>query len=251
MSDETDDPKWVSIAAAALQRVNYVPHGSKGDALADVAAEYDLSQNHIRRMMRALQFTTELSPTYPELAQALRSVTFKTAELIDRWYQHDPAAAIDAGERYVSRRLSFRALLEEYSGKRSRLPITDDSVSLDLDAFRATALRKAKQLIGIEVDEGERPNELKHLTGVDYFLQERIGQRRWAVIIVLPGQAPALYRARRELDLGRALALRQLKIAPIFVLPESALPDDFKEFLDLFYAEFALVAVVKVRPTYV
>ena len=249
--DELDHPKWVTIAAEALQRVNYAPHGEKKYALQSVVDEYGPTANHIRRMMRALAFTMELAPSHPELAQALRGVTFKTAELVDRWYRRDPAAAIDAAERYVSRRLSFRALLAEYSGEASRPRNGTEDAGLDLDSFRAVALRHARKLIGVEVDEAERPRALKHLTGIDHLLQERAGLKRWAVMIVLPDQAPALYRSRRELDLGRALALRQVKIEPIFVLPQAALPDDFKELLTLFHAEFAHVAVVKVQPTYV
>ncbi|HEV2510344.1 hypothetical protein [Bosea sp. (in: a-proteobacteria)] len=249
--DDLDHPKWVAIAAEALQRVNYAPHGKKNAALQSVVNEYGPTANHIRRMMRALTFTLELSPTHPELAQALRGVTFKTAELVDRWYRRDPVAAIDAAERYVSRRLSFRALLAEYAGEALRPVSGADDPGLDLDSFRAVALRHARHLIGVEVDEGERPKELKHLTGIDHLLQERTGLKRWAVIIVLPDQAPALYRARRELDLGRALALRQVKIEPIIVMPQAAHPDVFKELLTSFHAEFVHVAVVKIRPTYV
>ncbi|MDP3601134.1 MAG: hypothetical protein Q8R85_08235 [Bosea sp. (in: a-proteobacteria)] len=248
--EDAADRRWVAIAAEALQRVNFVSHGEKRAMLSDIAKERNLSENHVRRMMRSLTFTVEIEPRHREVARALRTVTFKVAELIDRWYRRDEKAAIDAAESYVSGRLSYRGLFAVYEGKTLEDRGSKQADGLDLPSYRDAALSKVRSMIGLDLEEAQRPDAMTLLSDVDHFLQEKKGSKRWAIMIVLPGLSSNLYRARRELDLGRALALHQLNVTPVFVLPDESAPREFERVLEAFHINFALVVSLGIRKSY-
>ena len=250
-AEQVGTKSWVNIAAEAAERVNYVSYGEKQNAYNEIGAEYDLSPNHVRRMVRALTFTVEIEPKHRELAKALRTVTFKAAEIIDRWFGRDPVAAVAAAKRFVAGGLSLKALTAEANGEVA--PLTHakiDQSGLDLASFREAAWKKSLAAIGCEVEEAARPEPLRHLSNIDRIVQNRDGLRRWGLIIVPPGLAASAYRARQELDLGRALALQQLGITPIFALPAEAAPADFRQMLEAFGVGAAIVAELSVMMTY-
>lgn len=242
---------WVDIAVEAAQRVNFASHGEKQGVYEELSGEHDLSVNHIRRMVRALTFTTEIEARHHELAQALRTVTYKAAEIIDRWYGKDPATAVAAAKRFVSGGVSLTQLAAEANGEIVPAPPANiDQSKLDLASFREAAWKKSLAAIGCEVEPAARPAPLHHLSDIDRIVQDRAGLRRWGLIIVPPGLAPNTYRARQELDLGRALALRQLGIMPVFALPTEASPADFRQVLQAFDISAATVVELSIVVAY-
>lgn len=242
---------WVDIAVEAAQRINFASHGERQGVYEELSGEYKLSANHIRRMVRALTFTVEIEPKHRELAQALRAVSFKAAEITDRWYHKDPAAAVAAAKRFVTGELSLRLLAAEANGEIvSATPTKIDQSRLDLSSFREAAWKKALATIGCEVELAAHPAPIQHLSEIDRIIQDRAGQRRWGLIIVPPGLAPSSYRARRELDLGRALALQRFDITPIFALPAEASPAEFRQVLEAFDLSTATVIELSIVMAY-
>lgn len=252
MSHEQDHTeRWVEIAAEAAQRVNFVAHGEKQNAYIDIGSEYGLSPNHIRRMVRALKFTVEISPKHPKLAEALRSRTFKAAEIIDRWHARDPAAAIAGAERYVSGELTLKCLDSEAAGEQVAPTVVKiDRSRLDLTAFREAAWKKLRATIGCELTPAEDIEALAHLSAISGIVKGQGKSKLWALIIVEPGLTMGTYLERREVDLGRALALKQLEISPAFAIPVEANPGEFRDVLKAFGQSDVIVLEIGIVAAY-
>lgn len=243
--------QWVDIAAEAAQRVNFVAYGEKQDAYDEIGREYDLSPNHIRRMVRALTFTVEISPKHPKLAEALRSRTFKAAEIIDRWHARDPAAAIAGAERFVAGDLTLKRLDSEAAGEKVAPAVVKiDSSRLDLTAFREAAWRKLRATIGCELTPADDIEALAHLSAIDGIVKGRGKSKQWGLIIVEPGLTMRAYLERREVDLGRALALKAVDISPAFAIPVEANPGEFRDVLKAFGQSDVIVLEIGIVAAY-
>jgi hypothetical protein len=252
MSHERDrTERWVDIAAEAAQHVNFVAHGEKQNAYIEIGREYDLSPNHIRRMVRALTFTVEISPKHPKLAEALRCRTFKAAEIIDRWHARDPAAAIAGAERFVAGDFTLKRLDTVAAGEKAApAAFKIDSSRLDLAAFRKAAWKKLETTVGYELTPADDIEALAHLSAIDGIVKGRGKSKRWALIIVEPGLTMRAYLERREVDLGRALALKALAIRPAFAIPVEANPGEFRDVLKAFGQSDVIVLEIGIVAAY-
>lgn len=237
-----DGISWVDIAVRVAERVNFVSHGEKRDAYADLAKEYDLSPNHLRRLVRALTFTTELARQDLELSKALQRVSFKAAEIIDRWYATNPIEAVAAGRRFVKGGMSVRMLSAAASGEGDAKPAALSARGKpEQTSYYDAAVAKALHAIGREVERTDPMRQMAFLSDVDRVVREVGGSRQWALFVIGPNLGAGSYQARRELDLGRACALASLSITPVFAMPAEASPQEFRRVLDAFGQRDALI----------
>lgn len=208
---------WSTVASAARPRLDRLRYGDRELGLKEIAAEFAVSAQTLRRWIAASRFIDDLKMVFDD-TDGLRRAPVATIEHISRWYAYDAQSALAAAQQLLQENLSVAAV--GAAERQARKAGKSDGVGRSLvHACRQRVMPVLKaEMTGYEMETPRASHAYE--PSVDFRFR-RQGARKWSAVAVIMG--PYRDRSLYEIRLGdwlvRVLGLSMIYDRVMLVVP--------------------------------